>query len=128
ISKGAGHVRSGRRCSAPFVSRVLPAHADVRHGRAATRSSPMAKTIKTYNPATDNVLEEHELSAPAAVEQALARSAAAFAEWRRTPLEQRARLLGAVAKRLRESEEALARHATLEMGKPLAQAKAEVQK
>lgn len=88
----------------------------------------MAKTIKTYNPATDDVLEEHELSAPAAVEQALARSAAAFAEWRRTPLEQRARLLGAVAKRLRESEEALARHATLEMGKPLAQAKAEVQK
>ncbi len=88
----------------------------------------MSRTFKTINPATEETLEELEFHAPGAVQQALARAQTAFVEWRRTSFERRAALLVAVAARLREEEATLARHAVLEMGKPLAQARAEVQK
>lgn len=88
----------------------------------------MSKTFKTTNPATEETLEELEFHSTAAVEQALARAQAAFVDWRRTSFERRSALLAAVASQLRQDEAKLARHAVLEMGKPLAQAKAEVQK
>ena len=88
----------------------------------------MAKTFKTINPATEEVLEELDLYAPERVEQALAQAHAAFLRWRRTSLGERAQLLRAVALRLRDEEAALARHAVLEMGKPIRQARAEVAK
>jgi succinate-semialdehyde dehydrogenase/glutarate-semialdehyde dehydrogenase len=88
----------------------------------------MPRTFKTTNPATEEALEELEFHGADAVENALGRARAAFAEWRRTSFERRSALLAAVAARLREEEVTLARHAVLEMGKPLAQATAEVQK
>jgi succinate-semialdehyde dehydrogenase / glutarate-semialdehyde dehydrogenase len=88
----------------------------------------MSKTFKTINPATEETLEELELHSPAAVEEALRRSQAAYAEWSRTSFERRSALLRAAGARLREDEATLARHAVLEMGKPLGQARAEVQK
>ncbi len=48
--------------------------------------------------------------------------------WRDTPLEQRAAVLDAIAGRLRAESEALAATAVREMGKPIAQARAEVEK
>jgi acyl-CoA reductase-like NAD-dependent aldehyde dehydrogenase len=88
----------------------------------------MSKTFKTTNPATEETLEELEFHSAGAVEQALVLAHAAFVEWRRTSFERRSALLSAVASGLRQEEATLARHAVLEMGKPLAQAKAEVQK
>lgn len=88
----------------------------------------MEKTFSTINPATEEVLESFEFSSSEDVEQALRRARAAFAEWSHTSLDERSQLLWSVARRLREEEQALARHAVLEMGKPMAQARAEVQK
>ncbi len=97
-------------------------------GRSVEKDFAMGKTVKTINPATEQQLEELELTSSQQVEQALVRSKEAFRRWRRTPISERSMLMRAVARQLREDEAALARHATLEMGKPIAQARAEVQK
>jgi succinate-semialdehyde dehydrogenase/glutarate-semialdehyde dehydrogenase len=116
-------------------SRRSSAEAVDARGRALQKSRDpqrkerdMARTFKTINPATEETLEEHELHSPVAVQEALTRAQAAFAGWRRTGFERRSALLRALAARLREEEATLARHASLEMGKPLAQGRAEVQK
>jgi acyl-CoA reductase-like NAD-dependent aldehyde dehydrogenase len=88
----------------------------------------VAKTFKTHNPATEETLEELELDPPERLERALEDAASAYAEWRKTPLEKRSALLAAVAASLRENEAKHARFITLEMGKPIREARAEVQK
>lgn len=88
----------------------------------------MAHTVRTINPATEEILEEIPLDPPERVERALARAAQAYAAWRARPVAARAELLRSVAARLREEEGAHARHITLEMGKPIVQARAEVAK
>jgi acyl-CoA reductase-like NAD-dependent aldehyde dehydrogenase len=100
----------------------------LKYVKAAPRSSDVEKKFKTINPATEGVLEEFELDSSERVEQALVRADTAFRHWRRTSLEERSRVLRAVALRLREQELALARHAMREMGKPITQARAEVAK
>jgi succinate-semialdehyde dehydrogenase / glutarate-semialdehyde dehydrogenase len=86
------------------------------------------KKFKTINPATEAALEEFELDSSQRVERALGRAHTAFRHWRHTPMQERSRVLRAVALRLREQELPLGRHATLEMGKPIQQARAEVAK
>jgi succinate-semialdehyde dehydrogenase/glutarate-semialdehyde dehydrogenase len=88
----------------------------------------VAKRYETINPATEQALESFEPHAPERVEQALALARSAFLKWRRTSLPERARLLHAVAARLRDEETGLSRHAVREMGKPITQARAEVAK
>lgn len=80
------------------------------------------------NPATG--APGHELPAitPAALEALLDALAARQRRWRAAPLPQRARFAACLAEALAEGEEALARSATDEMGKPLADARAEVAK
>lgn len=65
---------------------------------------------------------------PQQIESALARAAAAFAPWRATSFAGRAQRLHAVAGLLEARAEELGRLMTLEMGKPLAASKSEVQK
>ena len=62
------------------------------------------------------------------VEAAVARAAAAFRDWRLSSLDERARLLEAIAEQFDAHQERLARLATTEMGKTLKSARAEVQK
>jgi succinate-semialdehyde dehydrogenase/glutarate-semialdehyde dehydrogenase len=88
----------------------------------------MAKTFRTLNPATEETLEELAFHTEAEIEQALADAKSAFDEWRRTSVSDRAVVLRRAAHLLREGKEQLARHAVREMGKPLAQAHAEVLK
>ena len=88
----------------------------------------VAHTVRTVNPATEELLEEIEVDPPERIERAVARAAQAFERWRRTSFTTRAELLRAVAARLREEEAAHARRITLEMGKPIQQARAEVAK
>jgi len=84
--------------------------------------------MKSVNPTTGAVLEELLEHAPAEVHRRVARATQAFGAWRRTSFADRASLLGAVAALLRERRDALARLMTLEMGKPIAQSEAEVEK
>lgn len=81
----------------------------------------------TINPATGELLEEFATLSDEESELALARSAEAYASWSTCPLTERADVLRAVADRHRKEAEILASTVTLEMGKPVTQARAEVE-
>lgn len=85
-------------------------------------------TITSFNPATDTVLSEHESHDASAIEHKLDQAARAQRDWARTPLPERMALLRRVAQTLREQKADIAPLATLEMGKPLAEALGEVEK
>ncbi|HYJ78346.1 MAG TPA: NAD-dependent succinate-semialdehyde dehydrogenase [Longimicrobiaceae bacterium] len=84
--------------------------------------------IATVNPATGETLETFEPLAPAQLEQKLARAAEAFRSYRRTTFAQRRAWLERAAQLLEAEKEALGRTMTVEMGKTLASAVAEVEK
>jgi succinate-semialdehyde dehydrogenase/glutarate-semialdehyde dehydrogenase len=84
--------------------------------------------IASINPATGETLETFEPLDADGIETRLARAAAAFAEYRTTEFAQRTALLHAAADLLEAEQDDTARTMTLEMGKPLAQAAAEVAK
>ena len=82
----------------------------------------------TLNPATGALLREVALHTPAQVEAALVRAAAAQRSWAQQPIAERCALLQRVATVLRSGRAALAGLITLEMGKPIAEAEAEIDK
>ncbi|HSU20804.1 MAG TPA: NAD-dependent succinate-semialdehyde dehydrogenase [Variovorax sp.] len=82
----------------------------------------------SINPATGETVAAFDEPDAAAVEAALARAADAQRQWRRRPPAERARLLGRLAVVLRHHKEDWARLITLEMGKPLAEARGEIEK
>jgi succinate-semialdehyde dehydrogenase/glutarate-semialdehyde dehydrogenase len=80
------------------------------------------------NPATGETFEEYPDHPPVEVERRLAASAAAFPLWRARSFAERGAILAHAAAILRAGRDRLARLMTLEMGKPIAQAEAEVEK
>jgi succinate-semialdehyde dehydrogenase/glutarate-semialdehyde dehydrogenase len=84
--------------------------------------------IETINPATGEVLERIALMEPPQIEMKLAQAARGALRWGREDFSGRASLLRAVAARFRLEREALATTAVREMGKPLTQARAEIDK
>ncbi len=84
--------------------------------------------LASINPATGRLLKRHRAHTSAQVSAALAATHAAFSEWRDTSPAARARHLRAVAVSLRRQRTALARLITAEMGKPRADALAEIDK
>jgi succinate-semialdehyde dehydrogenase/glutarate-semialdehyde dehydrogenase len=80
------------------------------------------------NPATGEVVRSYEPAGESDVEAALADAESAFGEWRERPLRERERLLADAADVLRENEERYAGLMTEEMGKPITQARSEVEK
>jgi succinate-semialdehyde dehydrogenase/glutarate-semialdehyde dehydrogenase len=82
----------------------------------------------SINPATGaTVASFHEPDA-AAIETALARAADTQRLWRRRPPAERAQLLSRLAAVLRRHQDDWARLVSLEMGKPLAEARGEIEK
>ncbi len=84
--------------------------------------------IATVNPATGETLETFEPLGPDGLELRLARAGAAFREYRTVGFEFRSELLRRAAGVFDTEQEQLARTVTTEMGKPLAQARAEAAK
>ena len=84
--------------------------------------------IASIDPATGETLRTFEPLDGAALEARLARSAAAFRRYRRTSLPERRRWLERAAALLEGEQDALGRIMTLEMGKPIAAARAEAAK
>jgi succinate-semialdehyde dehydrogenase/glutarate-semialdehyde dehydrogenase len=84
--------------------------------------------LRSIDPATGLLVAEYPAAANAETSRALRTAAAAFASWRRSPIEHRQALLAALAQRLRAEAEPLALGITTEMGKPIREAKAEVEK
>lgn len=83
---------------------------------------------RTVNPATGETLAEYPDADDAAVETALARARSAFERWRRTSFADRRAALERLGDRLEQDVDAHARLITIEMGKPIASARAEVLK
>ena len=84
--------------------------------------------ISSINPATGQTIATFEPHDEARIEAALAGAANAQKAWRRTALAERCALLQRVARQLRERKQHLARLITLEMGKPIVEAEAEIEK
>jgi acyl-CoA reductase-like NAD-dependent aldehyde dehydrogenase len=82
----------------------------------------------SINPATGETLSVWPMAEAATAEALVEQSHRAAAAWRRRLPAQRAELLHQVAQQLRLNKTALARCITLEMGKPLTEALAEVEK
>lgn len=85
-------------------------------------------TFQSINPTTEEVIGELAAHTDAEVEQALRASERAFASWRTAPFAERSRLVHAVAAQLRADKPRLAALMTAEMGKPIVEAEAEVEK
>lgn len=84
--------------------------------------------LLSVNPATEARLAEYDEHTPAQVDAALAAAAKAQRSWRATPIAERLPLLTAIARELRADRERFARLITDEMGKPITEARAEVEK
>ena len=85
-------------------------------------------TITTINPATGAVLEEYQEFTAAQVESALSEAVAAHRANRDWPMARRQEGMRRAAAQLREHAERFARGITAEMGKPIVEARAEIQK
>jgi succinate-semialdehyde dehydrogenase/glutarate-semialdehyde dehydrogenase len=85
-------------------------------------------SIQSVNPATGDVLETLEETTPAQIDTILARAHAAFTEWRGEPFARRSALMRAAARELRARKDEYALTMTREMGKPIVQSEAEVEK
>lgn len=85
-------------------------------------------SVQSVNPATGEVLETIEEMSRTQLEQAVAQAHAGFLEWRTRPFADRAHLMRAAAKELRANKAEFAMTMTREMGKPITQAEAEVEK
>jgi succinate-semialdehyde dehydrogenase/glutarate-semialdehyde dehydrogenase len=84
--------------------------------------------MKTINPATEQFLRDYPEHTEAEVGERLALAERVFASWRRTAVPERAELLRRLVRRLRDGRDRFSRLMTEEMGKPIAQAEAEIDK
>lgn len=88
----------------------------------------MTDHVISRNPTSGEIIATYPLQSAAELETALQQSASAFAQWRKTEMAQRVKVLRQLGEQLRQRQDQLATLATLEMGKPIAQARAEVLK
>jgi succinate-semialdehyde dehydrogenase/glutarate-semialdehyde dehydrogenase len=84
--------------------------------------------IRVIDPASGEDLAGYDAHSPEQIDEALAQAHAAYRDWRRTAPEERRTLLLAAAELLRAEREEHAQLITAEMGKPLTEALAEIDK
>ena len=80
------------------------------------------------NPTTGVELHRYAPHTDDELNRIVDRSAETFTHWRKTDFAERAELLAKVARQMRDDEERLAQLMTVEMGKPINEARGEVQK
>jgi succinate-semialdehyde dehydrogenase/glutarate-semialdehyde dehydrogenase len=85
-------------------------------------------TIRSVNPATEEVLREYEEHGDGDVERALSAAAGAFPAWRERSFAERAEVVARAGDVLEERVGEWAELMTREMGKPIAQARGETEK
>ncbi|MFD1585756.1 NAD-dependent succinate-semialdehyde dehydrogenase [Halorientalis brevis] len=84
--------------------------------------------MRPVNPATGEQIDAYEQADEDDVEAALARASDAFESWRQRPMREREQLLLNAADVLRDRKAEYAELMTREMGKPISQATAEIEK
>jgi len=85
-------------------------------------------SIQTINPVTEEIVETFEPYTTAQVDEALSQAHTAFEQWRETSFAERRTHLRRVASYLRENKARYAQTITVEMGKPISEAIAEIEK
>lgn len=86
------------------------------------------ETRPVIDPATQQTVAQLPVASESDIDQALMAAAKAFRPWRQRTPQQRAEVLTRAAALLRERCDAIARTITLELGKPLAEARVEVER
>ncbi len=84
--------------------------------------------LQSINPATEEILADYDEATPAQVDEALSQARAAFETWRATTFAERAALMRRAIAYLRSQKGRFAALMTAEMGKPIVEAEAEVEK
>ena len=84
--------------------------------------------ITSINPTTGKTLEKYEETSPDEIMRRLEKAHQAFRAWRRTSFSERAQLMRKVSRALTENKGQYARTMALEMGKPIAAGRAEIEK
>lgn len=84
--------------------------------------------MQSINPATEEVLKSFEPHSKEQIEETLQIAAATFHQWRKTSFGERAALVRRAAANLRQHAARLAGIITAEMGKPIVEAEAEIEK
>jgi succinate-semialdehyde dehydrogenase/glutarate-semialdehyde dehydrogenase len=84
--------------------------------------------ITTIDPRSGDVVAHFDLQTPSEIDAALTAAASAQKAWRTVPVQERVKLLTRIAIVLREGKAEYARLITLEMGKPIIEAEAEIDK
>jgi acyl-CoA reductase-like NAD-dependent aldehyde dehydrogenase len=91
-------------------------------------SATAPPTIESIDPANGEVVETYEIFSEGQIDAALDLSHEAFGDWRRAEWSGRAELMNGVAWQLREMSDEFAKTVSREMGKPIKEAEAEVEK
>ena len=85
------------------------------------------KTIKTVNPATEEIIQEYEVMTKEQINDKVKKARNTFQDWKKDA-SKRTDLLHDFANQLRKDKENLARTATKEMGKAIKESRSEVEK
>ncbi|GHG43066.1 succinate-semialdehyde dehydrogenase [Sinomonas cellulolyticus] len=93
----------------------------------STASTSAEPGYRVLNPATGEVVETFPTATDAEIESAIASATEAYASWRETPIEDRAKVVSRIAELFTERADELAAIITTEMGKPLSQSKGEAE-
>jgi len=84
--------------------------------------------FKSINPYNDEAVYEFEEDSHAELSEKISKADKSFSPWKKVSMKDRANLLLSLAEKLKSQSNELAKLATLEMGKPIMQAKSEVEK
>ena len=84
------------------------------------------ETYEVINPATEEILGHASKATPSDVDKALKSAQKGLKVWKQTPPWQRSYIIRRIADKMREKQDVLAKWMTLEVGKPFAEAKGEV--
>src|SRR5256885_12303505 len=91
-------------------------------------SKEKAMAIESINPANEEVLATFDELSPEQVDAAINATHQAWRAWSQTSFGERGRLMRRVANYLRVSKPRFSRLITIEMGKPIIEAEAEIEK
>ena len=94
----------------------------------AWTSSTGARRIPVYNPSSGELLDTVPAGTAEDADRAISAAAAAFPGWRRLPAARRVAIQKAAATAMRRNADELARSLTLELGRPLAGARQEIER
>ena len=86
----------------------------------------MTETLKCISPVDGSVYVERPLAGRADIERALTRARAAFADWRRMPVEERCALLSRAVDAFVADGPAIAEEISWQMGRPVSQSPGEI--